>query len=248
MYQKHKVLCVIPARGGSKGLLNKNLKKIGGKTLVEWAINVARACTFIDKIIVTSDSSKIIKVANKLGDYAPFKRPANLVKDNTPSLPVFVHALNWAEKSDNTKYKYVIALEPNSPFRLPRHIKKGVKIAYDKMASSVVSLVKVSDHHPIRIKKLMSDGKVKPFCIEEPEGLRRQDQEPAFIRNSAIYIFNSSTLKSNRLYGNKPYGFEVDRKYFSINIDDEADLYHASFLYNKLKKDGDLNKILPVNN
>jgi len=243
MYLKSNVLCVIPARGGSKGLVGKNLRMLGPRTLVEWALNSARSSPLFDRIIVSSDSQEIIDTVNKHGDYAPFIRPSELAQDNSPSLPVFKHALDWAEKEDMKFYDYIVVLEPTAPFRLPKHIEQGLKLLEQKQATSVVSLVKVGDHHPIRIKKLASDGKLRPFCIDEPEGLRRQDQEDAYIKNGAIYIFKNSILKSNKMFGDDPYGFEMDKDLYSINIDEPADLFYALHLYNKLKDNSSLHKI-----
>jgi len=243
MFKDKKILAVIPARGGSKGIPHKNLQKIGRRTLVEWAFNTAQKYTFADRIIVSSDSSYIIKKVNRIGKFAPFVRPAELAKDNSPSLPVFQHALKWSEDADNCVYNFIVVLEPTCPFRLPQHISKAVEIAINQKASSVISLVKVSDCHPVRIKRLMNDGKIEPFCIEEPEGLRRQDQEAAFIRNGAVYVFSRQTIINNQLWGDNPYGFEMEKSYYSINIDEPFDLLMARHVYNEFKKKGILHYI-----
>lgn len=234
---------MIPARGGSKGIPGKNLQEVAGRSLVDWALDVAGKSPVLDRTIVSSDSEEIIGVANSRGDYAPFVRPAELARDNTPSLPVFQHALEWAEKEDGCEYAWMVVLEPPCPFRLPAHIDGALELAAGSNASSVMSLVEVSDHHPVRIKKLMDDGRVKPFCIPEPEGLRRQDQDPAYIRNEAVYIFARDTIKAGRLWGDDPYGYEMDRRYYAINIDEPADLAAAAFLYEQLESDGQLNLI-----
>lgn len=243
MFEHNRVLAVIPARGGSKGIPWKNLQKIAGRTLVEWALFTVKASSIIDRIIVSSDSQRIIRKINRHGLFAPFVRPEELAKDDTPSLPVFQHALRWAENEDNCRYDYIVVLEPPCPFRLPEHIQKGVEIAVKTGATSVISVVKVSDCHPVRIKKLLTDGRIEPFCIEEPEGLQRQKQEPAYIRNSAVYVFPRKTLLSNRLWGDTPYGFEMESDLYSINIDEPVDLIAAAYLYKHLKKEGKLQYI-----
>lgn len=237
------ILLVIPARGGSKGIPRKNLQPIGDRSLVEWALSVARNTPCIDRIIVSTDSEEIRTTVNREGDFAPFSRPAELAQDGTPSLPVFQHALEWAEKSDARRYVYVIVLEPTCPFRLPLHVEQGLSLAVKTGASSVMSLVELSDHHPVRIKKLAADGKVVPFCIPEPEGLRRQDQEPAYIRNGAVYIFRRETLDRNYLWGDSPHGFSMDRHYYSINIDEPLDLMTARVFYEYLCEKGELSLI-----
>jgi CMP-N-acetylneuraminic acid synthetase len=243
MFNKHKILAVIPARGGSKGIPNKNIQKIAGRSLVEWALFTAMASPIIDRIVVSSDSKRIINQANRHGEFAPFVRPEELARDDTPSLPVFEHALKMVECEDKCRYDYIVVLEPPCPFRLPKHIREGVKLAISAHASSVMSLVRVSDGHPVRIKKLLSNGQVQPFCIPEPEGLRRQDQEPAFIRNSAIYVFARKTIIGNRLWGDAPYGFEMERNFYNINIDEPLDIVKAIHFYKKLKKEDNLHFI-----
>ncbi len=240
MFRGHRMLAIIPARGGSKSIPQKNLQEIGGRSLVEWALNTGRACSFVDRIIVSSDDQRIIRKANNYGLFAPFVRPTELARDNTPSLPVFQHALNWAENEDSCEYDYIVVLEPTCPFRLPKHVRKGVELAVTANATSVMSLVEVSDCHPVRIKKLMADGKIKPFCIPEPEGIRRQDQEPAFIRNCAVLVFPRQTIVSNRLWGDNPYGFKMERELYGANIDDASDLAVAAHIYRRLEKEGRL--------
>ena len=139
MFEENRILCIIPARGGSKGIPHKNLQNIGGLSLVEWALNTARQSSYIDRIIVSSDSKQIIQIANEHGQYAPFVRPENLARDNSPSLPVFKHGLEWSENHDNCKYDYIVVLEPTCPFRLPRHIEVGLEIAVASKGSSVMS-------------------------------------------------------------------------------------------------------------
>jgi CMP-N-acetylneuraminic acid synthetase len=243
VFKDNKVLCVIPARGGSKGIPKKNLQEIGGRSLVEWALNTAQQCSLLDRIIVSSDSQEIIQQANKHGKYAPFVRPGELARDNSPSLPVFQYGLKWAETEDSCTYDYVVVLEPTCPFRLPKHIEEGLAIAVASTGSSVMSVVEVGDQHPVRIKKLHKDGKIAPFCIPEPEGLRRQDQEPAFIRNGAVLVFPRHTIVSNRLWGDTPYGFRMDNELYSINIDESVDIVTASYLFERLKKEGKLHLI-----
>ncbi len=243
MINKYKILAIIPARGGSIGILNKNLQKIAGRSLVEWALFTAMASPIIDRIVVSSDSKRIINQANRHGQFAPFVRPEELARDDTPSLPVFQHALKMVESKDQCMYDYIVVLEPPCPFRLPKQIREGVKLAISAHASSVMSLVRVSDCHPIRIKKLRSNGQVQPFCIPEPEGLRRQDQEPAYLRNSAVYVFTRETIIRNRLWGDAPYGFEMDGSLYGINIDNPIDLVKARHLYRQLKKQDKLNLI-----
>ena len=231
-----KALCIIPARGGSKGVKNKNLLKIAKYSLVERALFVAMGCSLINKIIVSSDSSEIIRLVNQYGDYAPFTRPRELSTDEANSLGVMQHALHWAENKDKLKYDYIVLLEPTCPFRLPIHIKEALQIAANIDCTSVMSVVAVGDYHPVRIKKMDDDGALKGYVADEPEGLRRQDQEPAFIRNCAVNTFARSTLLSGKLWGDSPYGYLMDRSLYGINIDEGIDVLTAIAFYHEMEK------------
>ena len=229
-------LCIIPARGGSKGVIKKNLIKIGEHTLVERALFTALGCKFIDRIIVSTDSNEIISIANQYGEYAPFIRPAKLATDEAGSLGVIQHALAWAEKNDNLKYEFIILLEPPAPFRLPIHIQEALDLFKLRNASSIMSIIEVGDYHPIRIKKMDKKCALKGFCMDEPDGIRRQDQEAAYIRNCSVYIFSRQTVISGRLWGDSPYGYLMDYSLYGINIDEPKDVLTAKAFYNEMKK------------
>lgn len=235
MINNHNILALIPARGESKGVVKKNLIKIGDYSLVERALFTAMGADNIDRIIVSSDSDEIINLVNKYGEYAPFKRPAELATDEAGSLDVMQHCLKWSEEIDQETYEYVVLLEPPCPFRLPSHVEGALEIAFRKKATSVVSLVEVGDHHPVRMKKMNQDGALKGFCMEEPDGLRRQDQEPAYIRNCAVYVFSRETILAGLLWGKTPYGYVMDRSLYAINIDEPIDILTAKSFFDKMR-------------
>tara|TARA_X000001036_G_scaffold407716_1_gene417347 strand:+ start:1760 stop:2512 length:753 start_codon:yes stop_codon:yes gene_type:complete len=243
MIENKKVLCIIPARGGSKGIPKKNLLNIGGFSLLERAILTAEKSNYIDTIIVSSDSKEIINLANSYGDYAPFVRSKELSSDECPSLPVFQDALKRAEERTGDVFDLLVVLEPPCPFRLGKHIDEALELAVKKKSSSIVSLVEVSDEHPIRIKKLSDDSKVLPYCLDEPEGLRRQDQDPAYIRNTAVYVFNSKMIVDDVLWGKEVFGFEMDADLYGVNIDEEINIAEAEYIYKKMKKESKLHLI-----
>jgi CMP-N-acetylneuraminic acid synthetase len=243
------ILSIIPARIGSKGIPKKNLVKIGKYSLVERALFTAMNTNILDNILVSTDSKEIQTLVNKYGNYAPFLRPKELATDKAKSLGVIQHALYWAQKNLKKKYDLIVLLEPPSLFRLPIHIETAVEIAVKNRATSVVSLITVGDYHPIRMKKMDINGALTGLYMEEPDGLRRQDQEPAYIRNCAVYVFTPKTVNNNKLWGERPYGYEMDRKFYSINIDEPIDFLTAKAFYNKMKNEKKLNiiEILPLN-
>jgi len=240
---KKKVLAIIPARGGSKGIPNKNLLKIGDYSLLERALFTAMGSNVLSKIIVSSDSKEIIDKANSYGDFAPFTRPSSLATDDAKSLPVIQHALEWSEKAEKKIYDFVALIEPPCVFRLNTHIDDAVRIAIDKNATSVMSLVEVGDYHPVRMKKIDKKGLIIPYYINEPEGLRRQDQDPVYIRNGAVYIFSRDTIFSNKLWGERPQPFIMDNDLYKINIDEPLDLLVARAFYNEMKRKDNLEMI-----
>ena len=237
------ILAIIPARIGSKGIPEKNLKKISEYTLVERALFVAMNTSLINDVIVSTDSKRIQSLVNSYGQFAPFIRPNVLASDKADSLSVIQHGLEWAESNYNKKYDYIVLLEPPSPFRLPKHINKAINMAMENNATSVVSLILVGDYHPIRMKKMDNDGKLEGVMVEEPDGVRRQDQEPVYIRNCAVYVFQAKTIKNNQLWGKRPYGFEMDRSLYGINIDEPLDYAAAKVFYNAMIKENKVNLI-----
>ena len=241
------ILAIIPARIGSKGLPKKNLLKVGNFSLVERALLTALNSSLITDIIVSSDSSEVIDVVNKYGNFAPFIRPDKLSTDEAGSIGFMIHGLQWAQAAFNRKYQYIVLLEPPCPFRLPEHVNTGIRLAIKNSASSVVSLVEVGDYHPVRMKKINSNGEIKGILSTEPDGLRRQDQEPVYIRNSAVYVFSAAKIKENILWGKKTYGFIMDKDLYKINIDEEIDYLSAISFHEKMQKENKLSLIENLN-
>ena len=241
-----KVLGLVPARGGSKGVKRKNLISLEGRTLVEWAIINLKECRYIDHIIVSTEDEEIIDTVQKLGDYISFERPKSLAEDNSKSLEVIKHAIMF-ENIRGRNYDLIALSEPSCPFRKPQHFTEALKmISNNYDISSVVSLVRVGDNHPIRMKKLLPDGKLLPYFENEPEGLRRQDQETLFIRNGGVYIFRSANIMDGILYGKNPYGFELNNKLYTVNIDEEVDVVIAKTMVDKLRLEQRLQEVLPI--
>jgi len=239
-----RVLGVVTARGGSKGVPRKNLARIGGHTLTGWALNCLVATPEVDRALVSSEDEEIRAHVNRFGPYAPFVRPAELATDEARSLPVLVHALKWAEANDQVTYDFVVLAEPTSPFRLPELFRRGLEVAVRTDASSVSSVEDVGHHHPIRVKRLTPEGFLEPWCEEETEGMRRQEQPPAWIRNGAMYVFPRKTLLANRLWGDRPAGVPVDAQ-ACVNIDTPADLYLARYMWEEAVAMGTTCTLLP---
>lgn len=219
-----KILGVIPARGGSKSIKNKNMSEINGKPLIYYTIKEALKSTFISDLVVSSDVESIINYSIKLGAVAPFKRPKNLSTDNALSASVVYHALEYMESLRTINYDLVVMLQPTSPFRKVKHIDESIKLIINKNADSLVSVVNVDGYHPYRMKKFSEDY-VLNYIDQGFEDMRpRQSLPKVFIRNGAIYIVKCEYFKKNKnLVGQKCLGYEMDLKE-SVNIDNEIDL------------------------
>jgi len=225
-----RVLGLIPARGGSKGVPRKNLRPLGEVPLVVRAIRTGLGCPSITDLCVSTEDEEIAAVCAEAGAKVPFLRPAELATDVAPTLPTMQHALAEMEKITQEKYEYLVLLEPTSPFRTEDDVEGALSALRGSDADSIVGVTRLASHHPIFIKKI-EDGLLVPFVMPEPEGTRRQDaRPPAYCRNGAIYVFRTEkTTRRGRLYGDKvlPWVMPDER---SVNIDREVDFRVAESL------------------
>ncbi len=188
-----KVLGIITARGGSKAIPNKNIVIVGGKPLLAWTIIEARKSAKIDRIIVTTDNQKIAEVAKEYGAEVPFLRPAELAKDDTPSIDPIIHAVKWFIEQENYQPDYVMCLQPTSPFRTSNDIDSAIKLAQEKKAGAVASVV-LPEHNPFWMKSISSEGCLQNFLPGTIQFTRRQDLPPTYALNGAIYLVKRDIL------------------------------------------------------
>lgn len=235
MTKSKKTLAVITARGGSKGIPGKNIKNLGGKPLIAYTIEVAKKSKLITDLIVSTDSEEIAQVCREYGADVPFIRPAELAQDDTPHLPVIKHAVEFMEESQGYKYDYVVTLQPTSPFRTVEDIDKTIQVLADSRADSSASLVEVpSAFHPIKMKKL-EGSRVLPYCMDEPEGVRKQDFPKVYRRSSAVYVSRRNLLmKDNKFFGEHIAGHIIPVERFA-DIDSPEDWIEAEAKLLKLK-------------
>lgn len=220
------ILCVITARGGSKGLPGKNVKTLAGKPLIAYSIEAAKRSALITHTVVSTDSEEIVLVAREWGGEVPFLRPAELATDTAGHVGVMQHAIKEMEDRLSMRFDYAVIFQPTSPFRTKEDIDETIKKLIEAGADSAVSLVEIeSAYHPIKIKKLEGD-RVLPYCIEESEGARRQDYPAAYRRSSAVYAMCRDTLMSGKLYGEYSVGHVTPRERF-FDIDTAEDWERA---------------------
>ncbi|MEE3046816.1 MAG: acylneuraminate cytidylyltransferase family protein [Pseudomonadota bacterium] len=198
-----KVLAIIPARGGSKGIPHKNIRELAGKPLIAYSIEAARAASGIDRIIVSTDDVDIADISRSYGAEI-LMRPSSLAEDQTPTRDVlWFHACEL--QAEGYRPDVVLTLQPTSPLRKSRHIEEAIKLflSYPN-ADSLVSCVRVPHHfHPRSVMKINDEGFAEHFLDEKELPLRRQDKSPVIARNgAAIYLTRTPNLRDYVFGGN----------------------------------------------
>jgi CMP-N,N'-diacetyllegionaminic acid synthase len=225
-----RVLGLIPARGGSKGVLRKNVRQLAGKPLLQWTTEAALASRTLACVVLSTDDEEIAAVGRDCGVLVPFLRSSGLADDDTPTLPVVQHALRELEKIGDA-FDAVCLLQPTSPFRTAGDIDGCVQLFLQSGADTVMSILRVpSEYNPHWIYVRNSDGSLALFTGESHPLPRRQMLPPAFRRDGSVYVTRRSVvMEQNTLYGSRLLGYEVQRD-DSVNIDTPADWRRAEAL------------------
>lgn len=215
-----KPLVVIPARGGSKGIPHKNIKPLGGKPLICYAIDTARKFTSDENICVSTDDDAIIKVVEDYGLKVPFKRPDYLATDNACTNGVLLHALDFYEQKGN-QYDVVVLLQATSPFRRAEDVIEAVKL-YDDSIDMVTSVM------PAKCNPYydgFEDNDEGLLTISKGDGTieRRQDAPKVWQQNGAVYVINPMQLKAKGLAGMTKIRKYVMDELHSVDLDDMLD-------------------------
>lgn len=222
------VLAIIPARGGSKGVPRKNIRDVAGKPLIAWTIEAARKSVYIDRLILSSDDAEIIWVAGEWGCEAPFVRPAELARDDTPGIDPVLHALGALPD----KYDYVVLLQPTSPLRAAQDIDGCIERCCLTAADSCVS-VTVPDKSPFWMFTLDDRGEMRPLLETSGQYTRRQNLPAVYALNGAVYVARTAWLAASRSFiaaGTLACVMPSER---SLDIDSETDLLLAGLLLNR---------------
>ena len=227
-----KIIGIIPARGGSKGIPKKNLNKIGEKSLLELAIECSHKSNALNRLILSTDNEEIANVGRSFGAEVPFIRPAELADDDTPDFQVFLHTIKWLKHQEKYEVDFAVWLRPTSPLREANDISQAIKLIRDTGADSVRSVCKV-EHHPYWMKTIDENFTLNPIIAgsDESKYYRRQLLPDIFRLNGAVEVINvNSALKHNQLYGEdiRGYVMPVSR---SLDIDTYEDLKYADFIF-----------------
>ena len=232
MKKKIDIICIITARSGSKGLKNKNIRKLKGLPLIAHTIIAAKKSKMLTRVILSTDSKLYAKIGSKFGVEVPFIRPKRLATNTAHHPDVVNHALNFVEKKDRIKFDYVVMLQPTSPFRKAKHIKESIKIFEKNYKADCLVSVQKCPHNMIP-ESLMR--KSKNFVQFNQKNLlfRKQDKPNYFARNgAAIYITKYNRIQ-NYILGGKILYYEMN-KIDSIDIDDYEDLEISRIIAKKI--------------
>lgn len=223
-----RVVGLIPARGGSKGIPGKNIAPCAGKPLLAWTCEAALSSRGLARTILSTDSESIAAVGRACGVEVPFLRPAELSADDTPSIDVMRHALDWL-RADGETVDALALLQPTSPLRTARHIDEALTLFEAMKADTLVSVVAVPHRfHPQSIMQ-EQDGVLLPFEGDRTT-TRRQDLPPLWARNGPAILVVAAAVLASGLYGKRTIGYRMAAE-DSLDIDEPADLRAASLLF-----------------
>ncbi len=228
-------LALIPARGDSKGVPRKNIRQLAGKPLIAWTIEVALSCPGLNRVVVSTDDREIAEIARQYGAETPFMRPAKFAQDDTPDLPVYLHALSWLVEHESYCPDIVAWLRPTAPLRIAEDIMGAIHLLTENNANCVRSVCRAK-HHPYWMKRLDGNHLI-PFIdgLDESKYYRRQLLPPTYFLNGAVDVFwNKTVIEKNSLYSGNVHGhiMPVER---SIDLDSEFDFAIAEALLQRMK-------------
>ena len=220
MINNKKVLALIPARGGSKGISDKNIYMIHGKPLIAYTIEAARQSEYVDAVVVSTDSKKISDVACKYGAEVPFLRPDYLASDTAKSIDAVIHAIKTL-KEMGRKYDYVMLLQATSPLRSAKDIDGAIKTFINCGERGLLSVSPVNDS-PLLIRTMDQNGNLSRI-LNKDSTVRRQDM-PTFLKvNGAIYINRIDQISSDTSLNDNEVGYVLEKKH-SVDIDSYEDI------------------------
>ncbi len=225
-----RVLGLVPARGGSRGVPRKNLRDLGGRPLLAWTAAAALGAERIDRVVLSTDDEEIAEVGSSLGLEVPFLRPSELAGDASPMIDVVTHALEYLT-ADGDEYEVVCLLQPTNPLRDPGLVDTAIEVLLTSDADSVFTTLPVPhEHNPHWVYFEQPDGSLRLATGESSPIGRRQDLPTAVHREGSVYVTRTAVVLDQRsLYGSRSVGIPVDPT-MSVNIDTPADWERAEKL------------------
>lgn len=225
------VLGVILARGGSKGLLRKNVRNLAGKPLIAWTIEAGHESEYLDRLILSSDDDEIMAVAREYGCEIPFRRPAELARDDSTSMDALLHALDQLPEHD-----YTVLLQPTSPLRIAADIDGAIERCHTSNAPACVSVTR-TDKPPQWMYTVNDAHHLQPVLDETERIPRRQDAPPTYALNGAVYVGETEALRNRETFLQPETVAYPMPEAQSIDIDTEFDLIFTEvFIQHKQKR------------
>jgi CMP-N,N'-diacetyllegionaminic acid synthase len=235
MFKGKRILAIIPARGGSKGLPGKNIKMLLGKPLIAWSIEMAKKSNYIDKIVVSTDDNEIAEISGDYGIAIDGLRPSYLAGDEARTFDVIVYEIEKLKKY-NQNFDVVVLLEPTAPIREIGDIDNSIELLINSNYSSLVSICKSQSNHPDFQFRIGADSRLVSYLEKDFIPRRRQDIDEAYFLVGTIYAsFVEDLIKTETFCNNSTIGLEVE-KWKSFEIDDYLDFQIIeTILLTKLK-------------
>ncbi len=231
-------LGIVPARGGSKRVLRKNLQPLAGKLLVDWALEAALGARRLDTLVLSSDDDEILGRARLDSRIVALRRPAELATDTAPAIDYVRHALSVLEREQERKrFETIVVVQPSSPLTLPEDIDNTVALLDRSGADSAVSVVAL-DHwvHPTKLKLLEGD-RLFPYLEDERGRMASHELPTVYVRNCSVYAARRATIERGLIVGEDCRGYPMPRER-SVDINSELDLAFARFLLEERAGEG----------
>ena len=217
------ILCMINARGGSKGVHRKNVRPLMGKPLIVWSIETARQARYIDRVMVSTDDDEIAEVARRFGAEVPFMRPAELAADASLQFDTIRYNIEMLE-ADGPQIDIVVLLQPTCPLRAVEDVEGCLELMAETGADTVITISELRHFHPMGIWRLAEGSKLASYQATEPAGFNRQGLGTLYWRTGSVYVMRRDIIiENNAIYGNSVHGYQVNAPRSWFNIDNEFD-------------------------
>ena len=232
MVGQKEILAIVPARGGSKSILKKNIRNFAGHPLLAYSIAAGLQSDSVSRVLVSTDAPEIAEIGQAYGAEAPFIRPAELALDSTPDLPVFKHALDWLEENEGYQPEIIVQLRPTTPLRPPGCVDQGVGLLLEHQKADSVRAVVPSGQNPYKMWKISADGTLNPLLEDGPQeayNSPRQDLPPTYWQTGHLDVFYRRVpVEMNSLTGTRILPLVLDPVY-TVDIDTELDWERAEW-------------------
>jgi len=227
------ILAIIPARGGSKGIKNKNIKSFNGRPLIAYAIGAAQKTKLINRIIVSTENETIARVAKKLGAEVPFLRPANLAEDNSPVKDAVLHLLLNLKNKENYQPDHIVLLEPTSPLRISRDIDCALELFLKREAKALVSVY--ATEQLLFVKNDLDKLRI----ISSRKFLKssnRQELTPTYKLDGFVYAVRTEVfLKEKTFFPRGVIGYVNEARWRTVDVNEPQDFILGEWIHKKFK-------------